>query len=133
MENNSKDAQMYLKNIGRIADAMEIMAKAKINPKMKLSKEELKCNKSLEEKCCKLEEKCSKKEMVCNWYDSFASYIQEYDTGVYNSACEYADEVEGTDIMDWSDGLRSQCCGAKIIEGTDLCKDCKEHTGIDNN
>tara|TARA_R100001443_G_C3344564_1_gene175297 strand:- start:768 stop:1043 length:276 start_codon:yes stop_codon:yes gene_type:complete len=26
---------------------------------------------------------------------------------------------------------KSECCGAKIIEGTDLCSDCKEHTGIE--
>lgn len=26
----------------------------------------------------------------------------------------------------------SPCCEADIIEGTDCCSDCKEHTGIDN-
>ena len=29
--------------------------------------------------------------------------------------------------------VRSECCGSSIIMGTDLCKDCKEHTGIHNN
>jgi len=29
--------------------------------------------------------------------------------------------------------IRSECCGAKISEGTDLCSDCNEHTGQDNN
>ena len=28
---------------------------------------------------------------------------------------------------------QSECCGAKIIENTDLCSDCKEHTGIEIN
>lgn len=26
----------------------------------------------------------------------------------------------------------SGCCGASIIEGTDCCSDCKEHTGVEN-
>ena len=29
--------------------------------------------------------------------------------------------------------MRSECCGAKIVMGTDLCSDCGEHTGQDNN
>jgi hypothetical protein len=24
---------------------------------------------------------------------------------------------------------RSECCGAKLVDDTDLCSDCKEHTG----
>ena len=29
--------------------------------------------------------------------------------------------------------LLSECCGYKIMEGTDLCSKCKEHTGQHNN
>ena len=29
--------------------------------------------------------------------------------------------------------MESECCGAKIVEGTDLCSKCLEHTGQDNN
>ena len=29
--------------------------------------------------------------------------------------------------------MRSECCGAKIALGTDICTECGEHTGQDNN
>jgi hypothetical protein len=29
--------------------------------------------------------------------------------------------------------MTSECCGAKIALGTDLCSECGEHTGQDNN
>jgi hypothetical protein len=29
--------------------------------------------------------------------------------------------------------MRSECCDAQIVEGTDLCSQCLEHTGDDNN
>jgi len=28
--------------------------------------------------------------------------------------------------------MESECCGAQIMEGTDLCSECLEHTGQDN-
>ena len=28
--------------------------------------------------------------------------------------------------------MRSDCCGAKIYAGTDICSECLEHTGQDN-
>lgn len=102
MENNSKDAQMYLKNINRIADAVSKIASVKMKEV------------ELTDKCCKLEEKCNKKQMVCNWYDAFAQYIQEQDTAMYNDACEYADEIEDL----------SNCCESELINGR--CSDCKE-------
>lgn len=29
--------------------------------------------------------------------------------------------------------MRSECCDAQIVEGTDLCGQCLEHTGDHNN
>jgi hypothetical protein len=29
--------------------------------------------------------------------------------------------------------MTSECCGAKIVMGSDICSECGEHTGQDNN
>ena len=29
--------------------------------------------------------------------------------------------------------MTSECCGAKICMGSDICSECGEHTGQDNN
>ena len=34
------------------------------------------------------------KDKVLEWYDNFAEYVLQYNSNLYNSACEYADEKE---------------------------------------
>jgi hypothetical protein len=35
-----------------------------------------------------------KHKQVLEWYDNFVDYVMQYDSNVYNSACEYADMIE---------------------------------------
>jgi len=37
------------------------------------------------------------------WYDNFVDYVMQYDNNVYNSACEYADELEKDDENEKAD------------------------------
>ena len=37
------------------------------------------------------------------WYDHFVDYVMQYDNNVYNSACEYADELEKNDENEKAD------------------------------
>jgi len=37
------------------------------------------------------------------WYDNFVDYVMQYDNNVYNSACEYADELEKDDENEKTD------------------------------
>jgi predicted RNase H-like nuclease (RuvC/YqgF family) len=37
------------------------------------------------------------------WYDNFVDYVMQYDNNVYNSACEYADELEKNDENEKAD------------------------------
>ena len=50
------------------------------------------------------------------------------DVPIQNHSFELTDKNYNED-----DEIISECCGYKIMEGTDLCSKCKEHTGIDNN
>ena len=52
------------------------------------------------------------------WYDRFVGYIMEYDSKVYKSAKEFADEEE----------REISCCGIDITDyDIKMCPKCKEH------
>jgi len=41
-----------------------------------------------------LKERLKKSDMMLMWYNDFVDLIQDQHNNVYNSACEYADEIE---------------------------------------
>ncbi len=58
--------------------------------------------------------------------------LEMFDGDIICYSCQVCDDCK--EYKECCDCLtESECCGAKIIEGTDLCSDCKEHTGIDIN
>ena len=45
---------------------------------------------------------------VLEWYDNFVDYVMQYDSNVYNSACEYADKKERGDEELTENGLTAE-------------------------
>lgn len=41
-----------------------------------------------------LREDNAKKEMVLDWFNHFVDFIANYNSDLYNDACEYADKIE---------------------------------------
>jgi hypothetical protein len=69
-----------------------------------------------EKECCK---ECG------NELELYEGDIICYNCNVCDDCKEYKESCDCS--------KESECCGAKIIEDTDLCSDCKEHTGIEIN
>ena len=51
----------------------------------------------------------------------------------FNKAQDIARQIsKANDPQETEEEILSECCGRKIKEGTDLCSECLEHTGIHN-